>query len=944
VHPDGPPYWPHARQANGVSDFDLLTHACRDLMEEQNRLLRGIPAGQQPPVLRVDKASVTGERLGELSVTVVGPAGSHLVRLSRASVEAAVAAEEGVAPPLVLVVQALLAGGSLPADWQPRRVGPAAIRPEVLVAYRRVARRTAARTQVEQAVEARRDVLLAGAHGSGKSAVAGHVAEKFQIDGGGLIWLDLSDPADGAESIAMALFTQPASRNGRYLVVVDDLHANRPVLNDVMTCVMRLNNEFGLQGQPQRGIQVLATMWSPGEADRRGLPEPMRVWPLFWVDGPETIGLLVADEGLPAEVARGVRELADGDVHIAAVALDSYRATGRVPSAQELEQHFTRGVGTADRQALYYLACLGLFELELSEWEAQQRFPGALPRLHAVGAVLRTDNAYSIGHLRRAHLVIRHAIVAWQAPGQWGQPEQLIQEHLHAGGDRLMSALLARLDLYMPTDRADETSRYLLAVWQSLNLLVRRLDRMAMTDPTFGGNLAAAVFAAMALAKLGYLESWQRIAEVVRAKWSYDGPTLPETVGPISDSKLAADLQDFPRIKASMRNEDEMLGGPGHSGQPADKIVEEYFYRTWVLGLLLCLEGSAPGSLRDEDRLLQLFDKAKQAQDADGYFYPRRVPWVTARIVLGLCLVGYRKNNPVVRQACDWLLRPPYEGGPLDGWWRSGTGSWNSAEATTAMCVTALLRAGYRPGEPPALRGALDWLRNQKSQWSRSGREVDQAQVLEALARGADYDQTWRDHVRQLLDTLMVELRGPAEAFDGPEKGHRIQFAAAQLADLISVLMTMEFRQVVRRVVDDVVGGSTAADDVVGASTAAQGSPQPTADPLDVEPDRPIDPAVAAPDMVVLGEDDLAIWYSACEQLNSRLNRLIEERSVVRADVRSVRENLTRDLARREEYLRLRRQLHNDTPQQVLIDLNTMGADVCRRAWPDLPGVPKEEL
>ncbi len=934
MQPDGPPHWPHARQVNEVNDFDLLTAARNDLMEQRDRLLRGTGgAGQQWPVLRVDKASVTGERLGELSVTVVGPAGSRLVRLSRSPVKAALAAEEGVAPPMALVVQALLAEGVLPAGWRPRRVGPAAIRPDVLVAYRRVARRTAARTRVEQAVEAGRDVLLAGAHGSGKSAVAGHVAEKFQRDGGGLIWLDLSDPADGPESIAMALFTQPASRNGRYLVVVDDLHANRPVLESVVACVMRLNEEFGLRsvvnGQLQGGIQVLATMWSPGGADRRGLPEPMRVWPLIWVDGQETIGLLVADEGLSAEAARGVRELADGDVHIAAVALDSCRQTGRVPSAQELEQHFTRGVAAADRQALYYLACLGLFELELSEWEAQQRFPGALARLHAVGAVLRTDNAYSIGHLRRAHLVIRHAIVAWQAPGRWGQPEQLIQEHLHAGGDRLMSAVLARLDLYMPADRADETSRYLLEVWQSVNRLVRRLDRMAVTDPTFGGNLAAAVFAAMALAKLGYLDSWRRIAEVVRAKWSYEGLSLPETVGPISDSKLAADLQDFPRIKASMRYEDEMLNGPGHSRQPADTIVEEDFYRTWVLGLLLCLEGSAPGSLRDEDRLLQLFEKAKQVQDADGYFYPRRVPWVTARIVLGLCLVGYRKNNPVVRQACDWLLRAPYEGGPLDGWWRSGTGSWNSAEATTAMCVTALLRAGYGPGEPPVLRGALDWLRNQEGQWSRPGREVDQAQVLEALALGADYDQTWRDHVRHLLRALMGELHDPAEAFDGPEKGHRIQFAAAQLADLISVLMTMEFRQVVRQVVADVVGGST----------AAEGIPQPTVVPLDVEPDHPTDPAVAAPDMVVLGEDDLAIWYSACEQLNNRLNRLIEERSVVRADVRSVHENLTRDLARREEYLRLRRQLHTRTAQQVLIDLNTMGADVCRRAWPDLPGI-----
>src|SRR5262249_16822812 len=149
---------------------------------------------------------------------------------------------------------ALAAPNDLDATWRPKRVGLAeAPTRDLLNVYTELFRLTDSARQVERFLVGGRDVLLIGKHGSGKAAIAGHFAEFFQDTGQGAIWLDLSDPADGPESI-LATLLRTAQRK-MYLLVVDGIHANLPVVDGVFTCVLRLRSEFGII------VRVLATGW-----------------------------------------------------------------------------------------------------------------------------------------------------------------------------------------------------------------------------------------------------------------------------------------------------------------------------------------------------------------------------------------------------------------------------------------------------------------------------------------------------------------------------------------------------------------------------------------------------------------------------------------------------------------------------------------------------------
>src|SRR5262249_32776232 len=139
-----------------------------------------------------------------LVVPVVSPSGSRReVRLSRLVIFRAYHREIS---PVTLVACALAAPNDLDATWRPKRVGLAeAPTRDLLNVYTELFRFTDWAGQVERFLVGGRDVLLLGKHGSGKTAIAGHFAEFFQDTGEGVIWLDLSDPADGPESILATL-------------------------------------------------------------------------------------------------------------------------------------------------------------------------------------------------------------------------------------------------------------------------------------------------------------------------------------------------------------------------------------------------------------------------------------------------------------------------------------------------------------------------------------------------------------------------------------------------------------------------------------------------------------------------------------------------------------------------------------------------------------------
>jgi len=96
------------------------------------------------------------------------------------------------------------------------------------------------------------------------------------------------------------------------------------------------------------------------------------------------------------------------------------------------------------------------------------------------------------------------------------------------------------------------------------------------------------------------------------------------------------------------------------------------------------------------------------------YFYPARVPWCTARILIGLGLCGRNvENSEPVQKIAKWLLEHPNYS---DGRWQSGTGEWNIWLETTALTVRALLLVGISP-QKDRIQKAIKNLYDARSEW-----------------------------------------------------------------------------------------------------------------------------------------------------------------------------------------------------------------------------------
>jgi len=875
--------------ADEVPTETFLQAAIRDLRDGLTTRTAG-----GTPLMAVEVAEDSDS--GSISVEISGPRQSRTVALPAAVVKRAM--RHGLGP-VQLVAAALAAGlaagSALDDGWVP----VPDTQPDPFASIRKLEglyERTSADPQIDQSVAHQNHVLLIGNHGSGKSATVAAHADAYQRQGGTVVWLDLAEASAGPQTVFHRFLC--AERQDAYLVVVDGTQANIPVLQEVFAAATELREQYGVP------LVMLATGLTTLV---RRLPDLFRNFRHVIAQPGEIVDALLTGLRLEPEQQRQIRELADDDLVIARMALAFQRAKGRVPTAPELENEHVGDLGDKElRRALYRFACLGYFQIDVSaDAAAALDFPAAvLQTLLNRGLLITNNGQYSAGPRSRAALVLRHALRRWDAEQEWGHPAELAWRHLQVAGEAAIRATLDRLDLIGAGDGQDEgpnsSVRYLRPTWDRVRKLERHLERLCAEDPKWHDNAGAAIFAALAMARMHKEAAWKPLAEFIRGRWSYEDPG--ELPAPIGDN--TADYGDFPKIHAAMAAEDEQKAESGVDvREKAADIDLDRFYRGWMLGMLLCFEGSALHE--DWGRVHRLQDIASKVQHPEGFFYPRRVPWVTARVVLGLCASGLSyETSETVRLACDWLLQlVTTEGGTsTDAWWRSGTGSWNRQEATTAMCLAALLHA-----DAPLKslqRTAMTWLwtEGRKREWNREGREIDLALVIEATSLDRE---RWRDAYRLVRDLLPWAVRAHDERLpveDVNEGDLRLPFVTFELMTFVWRLVNREFSVVLGEML--------------------RLSPEP--EPL------PADDAW-----------DNRSWREAADQIVRKIqhelglrDRHLRNSTLRNAEIRDAVDQLRRDQAAARGFAA---RLETGAGPELLREIDRMGLKYLGLAWPELP-------
>lgn len=592
--------------------------------------------------------------------------------------------------------------------------------------------------RVKQALERSGDVLLVGLSAAGKTTAALQACVELRAQSG--LEFAIVDQAFGPPPMAAIvrfLLERSRSGNEKRIIIADNIQARIDSIP-----VWRTLRSIMAPGD------VLAMISWP--TLRAEIEEAFPTIETLTVQGETVLNDILARRVDAGQAVVGIESLASGDVFIGRLALDFLDRVGRSPTEKHLLESLLQSIGVAALPAdqiacLHTLCCINAIDVPAyATFLSARHSRSVVSALEKRGLIRREGEKLRIGHKSRADL-LRIGLKALldaegRSPATW---REVVLDYLRSleRGDlfAVMQTIDSTRSIEHPELAAAGTYSGLL---NSINKLLFRLERAHELDERWGDNIASAIFASLPLA-WGAPEHNQAIVDIIRARVACDGAALSFPTG------RGREWEDFGKISETMAEFDRLIGRLPEDWEPAQSVDLERFHANWMLGLVLCSEGVA--TKVDPVRRRRLIRYAGRQLLACGGFYPLRVPWVTARILLGLSLCGETvETSLTARTAAAWLLaqdRGMHEA-PPEGW-SSGTGAWNSPEQCTAMCALALRGVGVPRSSifTPATIARLPQL---LAKFSAEKDEIDLLLIIECLAEFEALDQ----HARACLGRL----------------------------------------------------------------------------------------------------------------------------------------------------------------------------------------------
>ncbi len=600
-------------------------------------------------------------------------------------------------------------------------------------------------------------VRLIGESASGKTISTAQAICQLSQLGWSFSWIDLSEPEQGVYSLITSLIRKQRPRSNRHVIVIDDSQTNPTILKNIGRIIDTVLNNI------ETKILLVVVGWESALVNiKQYFPYTSQINCYGDLAIPSLIHEIL-DSSISDDDLEYIRESCGGDLLVARLIAEYKLSNHAFPSQKQiatLAYNKSTDCQILDDKAielLYILSSLSQFEIETHKDYAFAYDSASFEYLVKIKCIRLNNNYLSVGHRTLANLLIlyfkdAHKTVVHQLP----EPTQIAVRYLKIASPNQIISTLERLDVaslaYSKTDQ--HGAIFLARAWDSLTILANYVHRETIADPTWRNNTGSAVFAAISLLSVGNNE-YTKILEYLNQKWNVEGvEDLPIPNEPIPTERL-----DFQEIKKTMEAEEKIIGKNFVDMDKAANIDFSKMHYTWVLGLLLGLAGYNPSKdMEVENKLIQL---SRRAQSLDGSFYPARVPWITARVLIGLASVGESvRTSNVVKHACEWLCRPYPAGAYRFGAWKPGTGSWNTDLGTTAMCVNALIRCGV-PSTDPHVKAGISYLKGKKSTWAIPGKEIDGAFAIETILA---VEGRWRN-IDTELNTLLswIQQRGAWE-------------------------------------------------------------------------------------------------------------------------------------------------------------------------------------
>lgn len=600
--------------------------------------------------------------------------------------------------------------------------------------------------RVLRTIKTGRNCLLVGASSSGKSVLALQVGKSLMLGGQKIRYFNLSPVRGFAPKLIKEILW--SSENSAFqLFIVDDLQSNPSLAYYFLTIVATAQR---VSVNP--AVSSLALSWIDFAKEAATWQEDC----LPLLVKPEQVRVQIIDQFSDfvnkQDIEYFKNRLGD-DLLLFKLCLSESRKLKKRASLREVAERIwndriiVADLNREEAERVTLVACsLGRYDIAASmvflihEANATEITIG---KLTSGGMLRQYGESFVVGHRSLCGLLADWLSYGggWRSLGGFHGPQNtnaVMRDYLRSLGPSLaidsLRALQARAG-FKEKSKLNRRAAAIVEIWQTFNALVERIEYRQDADPTWGNDMASAMFAMQTFYEIGKPHLGNPSLSFFRSHWKIDKESLKLDLNGLRTT------EDFFAIHQKMIEEDETLGSKiPKTWEPADQLNPVRFHRMWLMGLILCAESTTNKPLVPLERLATIVER--ELIKGKG-FYPTRVPWCTARIIIGLAACGRTvDNSPVVKKAVNWLLTDRSMGGACyNGLWESGTGTWNTRLETTGMVLLAIASSGFDIDDE-RLASAKSFLMAERPYWTAPERELDGTQAIHAyLETGGEWQE-----------------------------------------------------------------------------------------------------------------------------------------------------------------------------------------------------------
>ena len=395
----------------------------------------------------------------------------------------------------------------------------------------------------------------------------------------------------------------------------------------------------------------------------------------------------------------------------------------------ELFRYFVKTTDNAQLRIIYVLAVLGMYECE-----APQSFINIYGALNeeSVTTIKIIDNSIFLGHRTICKFI---ATYIEEHIKNCDSRVNIIKEYISYIDSSQKWKVLLQLKGESDVNDISAVS----PIWKIMYECQENLKNCSEIDPTWKNTPSSMYFVILTAKMLGAVEEYKKVIEALCSKFEVKNGEIE-----IKYESLQT-TYDFGQIKQEMSIEDREYDVSCLNYEAGETIDQEKMHRNWLFGLMIGLK-EVLITFGYEELIQCIEKKLLELQDDEGYWYPKRVPWVTARILIGLGEAHYTVADEVVSKGIQYLLSMI-----SDDRWKPHTGTWNNAFETSALCLEAFIKckADYKGAETEKVQS---YLRDNSSTWMEPDSELDGVTAASTLIKILGIQNDLMNYINHLAE------------------------------------------------------------------------------------------------------------------------------------------------------------------------------------------------